>query len=54
MGSSTRNWLSLLSSELMKQEHRQWIKKVEFIENTSVPVIKLACSYQHLSQNMTG
>lgn len=29
--------------ELKKDEHRSWIHKVQFIENTTVPVIKLEC-----------
>ncbi len=51
---NTRNWLITLYHELKKSENRGWLQKVEFIENTTVPVIKLACSYQNLSQNSNG
>lgn len=48
---NTRNWLNILYQELMKAENRGWLQKVDFIEATTVPVIKLACSFQHLSPN---
>lgn len=47
-----RNWLNLIYNELIKSENRCWLQKVDFIENTTVPVIKLACSI--LSQNANG
>ena len=40
-----RNWLNILYNELIKSENRGWLQKVDFIENTTVPVIKLACNY---------
>ena len=46
---NTRNWLNILYHELIKSENRGWLQKVDFIENTTVPVIKLACSFQHMS-----
>ena len=49
-----RNWLNMLYNELIKSENRGWLQKVDFIENTTVPVIKLACSYHHLSQAGSG
>ena len=51
--SNTRNWLNALYHELIKSENRGWLQKVDFIENTTVPVIKLACSYHHMSQNVS-
>jgi len=30
--------------ELRRDEHRSWVQKVQFIENTAVPVIKLQCT----------
>ena len=51
---NTRNWLNILYHELIKSENRGWLQKVDFIENTTVPVIKLACSFQHMSQNANG
>ena len=51
---NTRNWLNILFHELIKSENRGWLQKVDFIENTTVPVIKLACSFHHLSQNSNG
>jgi len=54
MPTNTRNWLSMLYQELVKTENRGWLQKVEFIENTTVPVIKLAISFHHMSQNANG
>ena len=51
---NTRNWLNILYSELVKSENRGWLLKVDFIENTTVPVIKLHCSYHHIVSNTTG
>ena len=51
---NTRNWLNIVYNELLKGEHRGWIVKIDFIENTTVPVIKLACSYQHMVPNSVG
>lgn len=36
--------LEQVYEELRRDEHRSWISKVQFIENTTVPVIKLQCS----------
>lgn len=36
--------LEQVYEELRRDEHRHWISKVQFIENTTVPVIKLQCS----------
>jgi len=36
--------LEQVYDQLRKDEHRGWISKVQFIENTTVPVIKLECS----------
>ena len=49
-----RSWLSQLHNELVKSENRDWLHKVEFIENTTVPVIKLACSFHQLTPNASG
>lgn len=51
---NTRNWLGVLYSELIKSENRDWLQKVDFIENTTVPVIKLLCSFHSISQNANG
>lgn len=36
--------LEQVYKELRKDEHKGWISKVQFIENTTVPVIKLECT----------
>jgi len=36
--------LEQVYEELRRDEHRHWISKVQFIENTTVPVIKLQCT----------
>jgi DNA polymerase sigma len=36
--------LEQVYEELRRDEHKSWISKVQFIENTTVPVIKLECS----------
>jgi len=51
---NTRNWLNVLYNELLKSENRGWLQKVDFIENTTVPVIKLACSFHHIVPNASG
>ena len=48
---NTRNWLSNLYLELNKNENRSWLSDVNFIENATVPVIKLVICYQSLSQH---
>ena len=51
---NTRNWLSNLYLELNKNENRSWLSDVNFIENATVPVIKLVICYQSLSQRPQG
>ena len=51
---NTRNWLSILYYELIRTENRHWLHKVEFLENATVPVIKLECSFHNMSHNSMG
>ena len=41
-----KNWLQLVYAELKKQDNCKWVKCVDFIEHTTVPVIKMQCLYQ--------
>ena len=35
----------MVYNELTKQDNKNWVKCVDFIENTTVPVIKMQCFY---------
>ena len=48
--------LEQVYEELRRDEHKGWITKVQFIENTTVPVIKLECTLypDNTEQTKTG
>ena len=53
MYSQSKNWLFSVFSELRRPENANWVKQVDLIENTTVPVIKMQCQYFPDTQKLT-